>query len=85
MIPGRPSRYKVEVEYKGELKRTEVLHEYDDGALILIAKALDAITTSGELFQPEPFKLKPRGLCDHGVDWDEMPYSHYMEHKTDHP
>jgi hypothetical protein len=45
VVPGQPSRYLVEVEYKGELRKTEVEHDYDDGALVLISKALAAVNT----------------------------------------
>lgn len=44
VVPGEESTYTVEVEYPpGELHRTEITHDYDDGALVLLNKALSAI------------------------------------------
>lgn len=30
-------------------------------------------------------RITPSGSCSHGVPWDNMSYSHWMEHKVDHP
>lgn len=42
-------RYRVEAEHPlGEVRMVEVEHEYDEGALVLVAKALLAIVERGE-------------------------------------
>ena len=44
VTPGQPSEYLVEVIYPlGTTRRTTVLHNYEDGALVLIRKALEAL------------------------------------------
>lgn len=44
LVPGEASNYTVETNYPiGEVRTTTVLHDYDDGALVLIQKALAEI------------------------------------------
>lgn len=39
--------YRVGVDYRGEHRSTEVTHYYQDGALVLVRKALQAIEELG--------------------------------------
>ena len=44
LIPGEPSEYKVLVDLNDNTFHVRVSHRYEDGALVLITKALAAVT-----------------------------------------
>lgn len=46
MVTHRPMRYVGEIEHKGILRRVHVQHYYDDGALVLLRKVLNALELS---------------------------------------
>ena len=59
LIPGQASKYEVNVDYDGKTSRVTVYHHYDDGALVLIAKALEAVN---ETRAPRPTPTTPQEI-----------------------